>query len=70
MYMEVVIIDPGETFNPTYMENGYGDARASSGTGNKIRKNHGARFIKTLRNPNPRGPDPTEEIILFPKVSL
>ena len=33
--MEVTIIDPGEAFNPTYMEDEYGDARASSGSGKK-----------------------------------
>ena len=33
MDMEVAIIDPGDPFNPTYMEDRYGDARALSGSG-------------------------------------
>jgi hypothetical protein len=33
--MEIAIIDPDEAFNPTYMEDGYGNTRASSGSGKK-----------------------------------
>jgi len=47
MDMEVGIVDPGKTFNPTYMEDGYEDARASSGTGNKIReKRRGWGYVR------------------------
>ena len=39
MDMEVALIYPGDPFNPTYIEDGYGDARASSGGGKKTPEN-------------------------------
>lgn len=48
MDMEVVIIEPGETFSPMYVKDGYGDARASSGTGNKIpEKQRGWGYVRS-----------------------
>ena len=71
MDMEVAIIDPGEAFNPTYMENGYGDARASSGSGKKtlekVSGTTGFGLHKISMKHTSKGP---LEVVLLPKVVL
>jgi len=74
MDMEVAIIDPGEAFNPTYMEDGYGDARASSRSGKKIPEKvsgtTGLGLHKISIKRTSKGPVPQLEMVLFPKVVL
>jgi hypothetical protein len=74
MDMEVAIIEPGEAFNPTYMEDGYGDTRASSGTGKKTPEKVGGTtglgLCKISMKRMSKGPVPHSEMVLFPKVVL
>ena len=74
MDMEVAIIDPGESFQPTYMEDGYGDARASSGSGkktpDKVSGTTGLGLHKISMKQTSKGPVPHAEMVLFPKVVL
>jgi len=72
--VEVVIIDPGEVFKPAYMEDGYGDARASSGNGKKtpekVSGTTGLGLHKISMKRTSKGPVPQLEMVLFPKVVL
>ena len=74
MDMEVAIIDPGDAFDPTYMEDGYGDARASSGSGKKtpekVSGTTGLGLQKISMKRTSKGPVPHSEMVLFPKVVL
>ena len=74
MDMEVAVIDPGDPFNPTYMEDGYGDARASSGSGKKapekVSGTTGLGLHKISMKHTSKGPVPQWEMVLFPKVAL
>ena len=71
MDLEVAIIDPGEAFNPAYMENGYGYARASSGSGKKTQEKvigtTGLGLHKISMKHTSKGP---LEVVLLPKVDL
>ena len=72
--MEVTIIDPGEAFNPTYMEDEYGDARASSESGKKapekVSGTMGLGLHKISMKRTSMGPTSHLEMVLFPKVVL
>ena len=74
MDMEVAIIDPGDAFDPTYMEDGYGDARASSGSGKKtpekVSGTTGLGLQKISMKRTSKGPVAHSEMVLFPKVVL
>ncbi|EDR07710.1 uncharacterized protein LACBIDRAFT_294481 [Laccaria bicolor S238N-H82] len=74
MDMEVAVIDAGDPFNPTYMEDGYGDARASSGSGKKapekVSGTTGLGLHKISMRQTSKGPVAHSEMVLFPKVVL
>ena len=73
MDMKVVIIDPGEAFQPTYMEDAwYWDARAGSGkkTPEKVSGTTGLGLHKISMKHMSKGPVPYSELVLFPKVAL
>jgi len=74
MDMVVVIIEPGEVFNPTYMEDGYEDSRASSGSAKKNPKKvsgtTGLGLQKISMKRTSKGPVSQLEMVLFPKVVL
>ena len=74
MDMEVAIIEPGQAFQPTYMEDGYGDARASSGSGKKtpekVSGTTGLGLHKISMKHKSKGLVPHSEMVLFPKVVL
>ena len=74
MDVEVVIIEPGEAFDATYMEDGYGDARASSGNGKKtpekVSGTTGLGLHKISMKRTSKGLVPQLEMVLFPKVVL
>jgi hypothetical protein len=74
MDMEVAIVEPGAAFNPTYMEDGYGDARTSSGSGKKtpekVSGTTGLGLQKISMKRTLKGPVPHTEMVLFPKVVL
>jgi len=74
MDMEVAIIDPGEAFDPTYMEDGYRDARTSSGNGRKtpekVSGTTGLGLHKISMKRTSKGPVPHLEMVLLPKVVL
>ena len=74
MDMEVVVIDPGDAFDPTYMEDWYGDARASSVSGKKtpekVSGTTGLGLHKISMKHTSKGPVPQAEMVLFPKVIL
>ena len=74
MDMEVAIIDPGDPFNPTYMEDRYGDTRASSVSGKKtlekVSGTTGLGLHKISMKHTSKGPVPHSEMVLFPKVVL
>ena len=72
--MEVAIIDPGDAFDPTYMEDGYGYARVSSGswkkTPEKVSGTTGLGLHKISMKHKSKGLVPHSEMVLFPKVVL
>jgi len=72
--MEVAIIEPGQAFNATNMEDGYGDARASSGSGKKtpekVSGTTGLGLQKVSMKRTSKGLIPQLEMVLFPKVVL
>ena len=74
MDMEVAIIDPGEAFDPTYMEDGYGDARASSGSRKKdpqkVSGTTGLGLRRTSMKRMSKGRVLHSEMVLLPKVVL
>ena len=74
MDMEVVVIDPGDAFDPTYMEDWYGDARPSSVSGKKtpekVSGTTGLGLQKISIKRTSKGPVPHSEMVLFPKVVL
>jgi hypothetical protein len=74
MDMEVAIIDPGEAFNPMYMEDGYGYARASSGSGKKtpekVSATTGLGLRKISMKRTSKGRVPHSQMVLLPKVVL
>ena len=74
MDMEVAIIEPGQAFQPTYMEDGYGDARASSGSGKKtpekVSGTTGLGLHKISMKQTSKGPVSHSEMVLYPKVVL
>ena len=74
MDMELAIVDPGEAFNPTYMEDWYGDARVSSGSGEKtsekVSATTGLGLRKTSMKRTSKGRVPHSEMVLLPKVVL
>ena len=72
--MELAIIDPGEAFNPTYMEDGYGDARVSSGsekkTSEKVSATTGLGLRKISMKPTSKGRVLHSAMVSLPKVVL
>ena len=75
MDMDVAIIDPDDSFDPTYMEDGYGYARVSSGswkkTPEKVSGTTGLGLQKiTMKRRTSKGPVLRSEMVLFPKVVL
>ena len=73
MDMEVALIDPGEAFNPAYMEDAwYWDARAGSGkkTPKKVSGTTGLGLHKISMKHTSKGLVPHSEMVLFPKVVL
>ena len=74
MDMEVAIIDPGDAFDPTYMEDGYWDPGASSGSGKKtperVSGTTGLGLHQTSMKHTSKGPVLHSEMVLFPKVVL
>ena len=74
MDMAVASIDPGHSFDPTYMEDGYWDPGASSGSGKKtperVSGTTGLGLHQTSMKQTSKGPVLHSEMVLFPKVAL
>ncbi|KIJ93869.1 hypothetical protein K443DRAFT_111429 [Laccaria amethystina LaAM-08-1] len=72
--MEVAIVNPGEAFNPMWMEDGYGDARALSGSGKKalekVSGTTGLGLRKISMKRTSKGQVPHSQMVLLPKVVL
>jgi len=74
MDMEVATIEPGEAFNPSYMEDEYEDDGAFYRSGNKIPKKvsgtTGLGLHKISMKRTSKDMVPHSEMVLFPKVVL
>jgi hypothetical protein len=71
MDLEIAIFSHGTAFNPTYMEDEYEDARASSGSGKKRASwTTGLGLHKISMKRTPKGPVPHLEMVLSSRVVL